>query len=841
MHIRLGVSSWVVLWAIYTITLLPTTDAFSKRPFPSSSSISKNSTTPRTSYAFTRSKSLGLSSSSQIPGASNPTPSTSHTHSPPSSPSSTVPQQASSTVNLGTSSRHSSISISTPQNAATSPGSTTAPRSTTSTGRLSSPTPGSSIAAATTSRGGNDFGPSIFTTTVVTSGPSSTHTEVIPFISGGDVTSAIPVQATTTIDPSGIEASSSARELQTQLAAIIPVIKSFIDDPQTQNAENAITSIKKVEPEAEELMAKLGSSSGSKKSCSVNTNLITDLFNAVSCVTDNLNKAVTEIEGGINNGFKNVNDVESTLTNLENLQKPLDSNQQESNKPTESAQSTESKTSSQTSSQTSSCTASSTVLDVFVGCFVTAAPGRRGQGAQSCTTSKSTITGCDLTATTTTTFSSCTSMQTASDCRAICPSVTSTPERVRSQSCSTTCYSTFTGCDITGTTTTTYTSPDACPMLTSGAATTTIQGPFVTAWWDYGLSCAGSCSAFSVPSGSASGSPLGTAVSTPSSTTKSSSGTRSQASSRTRSSSLTPTPTKTPTITTPPATTQVTTRETTTTSRESSTTTPRASSTITPAPICSEGSNELMGVNNEPSSWCFCGGRGPFSTIPGATTSYCNFSTLPSQTITLTSHSTSVNTGCVVTTTTYTQSSASDRVTTATQCQCGDVIAAFETTTSGNAVIAGCALPTSWALKKTISTITPTPTLNPNATGTIQCFPTHGTSEADKLIQVSNFDPAEFCAKNQSDWLYVGSSDPLTPAGNNYIFSGYTLDEHAPAECHHLYTSGSTKLEQDLCYEPLKAIAKACPWNGGQARNVCGLWWLQTCPLGKTCPKGDPS
>lgn len=74
-----------------------------------------------------------------------------------------------------------------------------------------------------------------------------------------------------------------------------------------------------------------------------------------------------------------------------------------------------------------------------------------------------------------------------------------------------------------------------------------------------------------------------------------------------------------------------------------------APATTTPPPICSEGNNELMGFNNEPSSWCFCGGRGPFSTIPGSTTSYCAFPTLPTETISLTSHSTSVDTRCTQT------------------------------------------------------------------------------------------------------------------------------------------------------------------------------------------------
>jgi hypothetical protein len=76
-----------------------------------------------------------------------------------------------------------------------------------------------------------------------------------------------------------------------------------------------------------------------------------------------------------------------------------------------------------------------------------------------------------------------------------------------------------------------------------------------------------------------------------------------------------------------------------------------ATSLTTVAPlVCSERNNKLMGVDNTPSSWCFCGRHGPFSTISGLTASCCAFSVLPTQTISLTSHSTSIYTGCLVTT-----------------------------------------------------------------------------------------------------------------------------------------------------------------------------------------------
>lgn len=60
------------------------------------------------------------------------------------------------------------------------------------------------------------------------------------------------------------------------------------------------------------------------------------------------------------------------------------------------------------------------------------------------------------------------------------------------QSCSTTCFSTITGCSAKGFTNTSFIG-DACVIPTSIMAEP--QGPFETARWDYGLSCAGDCGA----------------------------------------------------------------------------------------------------------------------------------------------------------------------------------------------------------------------------------------------------------------------------------------------------------------------------------------------------------
>jgi hypothetical protein len=66
--------------------------------------------------------------------------------------------------------------------------------------------------------------------------------------------------------------------------------------------------------------------------------------------------------------------------------------------------------------------------------------------------------------------------------------------------------------------------------------------------------------------------------------------------------------------------------------------TPLSSPTPMPmaAPTCSEYNNTYMGFNNIPELWCYYNDHGPFSIIPGATTSYYPYSTIPGQTISLT-------------------------------------------------------------------------------------------------------------------------------------------------------------------------------------------------------------
>ncbi|KAF2868269.1 hypothetical protein BDV95DRAFT_610231 [Massariosphaeria phaeospora] len=135
-------------------------------------------------------------------------------------------------------------------------------------------------------------------------------------------------------------------------------------------------------------------------------------------------------------------------------------------------------------------------------------------------------------------------------------------------------------------------------------------------------------------------------------------------------------------------------------------TTTRASSSpsATPKPQCSEANNSLMGMNNEPASWCLCNGRGPFSTVDKATTNYCDLSALPTAIISLTSHSTSKDTAC------YTSTATLDTGAVQPGCHCGDIWAGIATTTTSGTTYIGCSISPSWHM---LSTILPTPTPTP--------------------------------------------------------------------------------------------------------------------------------
>ena len=121
-------------------------------------------------------------------------------------------------------------------------------------------------------------------------------------------------------------------------------------------------------------------------------------------------------------------------------------------------------------------------------------------------------------------------------------------------------------------------------------------------------------------------------------------------------------------------------------------------------------------------------------------------------------------------------------------------------------------------------------------TASASCFPYHDVND----LQIANPWIPGYCAGNDTGWFEEGGDDPSSAAGSNLIHSGYTLVDNAPPECHDLYQNGHSDYVTMLCSEPLMRILKDCPYNGGSVSNVCGQWWLQTCPYSITCQPGCP-
>ena len=247
--------------------------------------------------------------------------------------------------------------------------------------------------------------------------------------------------------------------------------------------------------------------SGSSKSCSVSANPITDIFNAAKCLTDGLNKATDDITKAIDDGLTDLEDVTTDLTNVKGLEDALKNDQEDDD---QKSQSDNNQSSQQTSDGKSTQTSTTT------------SSGSSSSGSSTSSGSSSSSSGCTMT-------------HTASACRVSCPP--STANSTATDQCSTSC-ATMTGCSVSNSYTTiigsTSSVPDACPYIpgvsTSVPADPAPNGPFVTAWFDYGLSCAGSnCGMFASGSGGSASKTAGSpssvnATATASSTSVSSTG-----------------------------------------------------------------------------------------------------------------------------------------------------------------------------------------------------------------------------------------------------------------------------------------------------------------------------
>jgi hypothetical protein len=138
-----------------------------------------------------------------------------------------------------------------------------------------------------------------------------------------------------------------------------------------------------------------------------------DIIHAVSCITNTLNKVTSEIESGVNavkGVLGDIGDLTSLTKSLEQEENGDDEDQTDTQSASESdsqtstsemSTSSASRTSSSSSSSSSrSCTQSSVTQDFYVECSPTIVAGSANVSfvTQECTTSTSTVSGCDITA-----------------------------------------------------------------------------------------------------------------------------------------------------------------------------------------------------------------------------------------------------------------------------------------------------------------------------------------------------------------------------------------------------------------------------------------------------------
>ncbi|EMR63473.1 hypothetical protein UCREL1_9579 [Eutypa lata UCREL1] len=249
----------------------------------------------------------------------------------------------------------------------------------------------------------------------------------------------------------------------------------------------------------------------------------------------------------------------------------------------------------------------------------------------------------------------------------------------------------------------------------------------------------------------------------------------------------------------------------------------------------------------EPSAFCHCssakagGGmtKGNFPTMTGEGDKACTYSTMPTQTISITMRPKE---------TTMTSCRLESSYDLDPYCTCNDDLMRGQITTTylGN--------PTT-VCPDAVATMTiedGTPTEEPS------CYPTHGPPhddpEVDELIKL--------CAAGWATWGIV-CRDPNTrirvscpggalenwfaPTSNNEYHAWFEKAEDAPEDCDYLF--GQNGSDDDdavgaridaLCEPPFQAIRDKCTWNGGEVKNQCGTFKYQSCPRGHDCQPGSP-
>lgn len=181
-----------------------------------------------------------------------------------------------------------------------------------------------------------NFAPIISTVTSV----EGQSTKLVPVFIGGAITSPVPLTSfvTTTIDPTGILAQASASALSAQVVGVLPLIQSWVNNPQPSEASAALGGIGGAMPMAAGLVASLGGGSrgggsggggpggGSSNPCGGNKGLLGALIDTVRCVANDLGSMGSAIAGVANARASVVKAAVNTVSStLKDIQPRLDS------------------------------------------------------------------------------------------------------------------------------------------------------------------------------------------------------------------------------------------------------------------------------------------------------------------------------------------------------------------------------------------------------------------------------------------------------------------------------------------------------------------------------------
>ena len=135
-----------------------------------------------------------------------------------------------------------------------------------------------------------------------------------------------------------------------------------------------------------------------------------------------------------------------------------------------------------------------------------------------------------------------------------------------------------------------------------------------------------------------------------------------------------------------------------------------------------------------------------------------------------------------------------------------------------------CDEPTSTSTTST----TPSTTAAPTAVSS-GCYPTHGSNVIDSLISVGNLDVHDFCTAaapattTSADVVAFPSDDnQANPVNNNYYQAYYHPADGRPSYCDDVYKNKTdfNAFPYQACMDPLGAIVKTCPMNGGWVSNA---------------------